>query len=521
MTLVAAGAVAQAAARGPMAAPRAPVCETVLEDIQYADGVANEPRRNRLDLYLPAAAPVGAAGATPAAGGTPHTGGPAASAAKPAPMVMFVHGGAWTGGNKEFGAWLAHALVQRGIACACINTQLFPFVRPDAMVADCGRALAWLHAHAGEHGYDGDRLFLMGHSAGGHLVSWLALDDTRRAATGVPAAALRGCIALSGVHELRSRHPALDKVFGPDMAKRRDASPFAHASAGDPPMLLLWGEHDMPGLSLCSRMLRDRLRDVGTAVIAEELVGRNHVDYLAPLGTPGDRVFDRIVAFVRQPPAAVAPVAPCPDLVRSTVRLAAGQPRLDVVAPASGTRTTLVWLVDDAPAAGHAERLARALAPHGVAVARLAGAGMGAPAVAMAWRELRAQAGALALPAPSVLGGYGAAAGIVADTQLARVDGLRARLLVAANPGPGAAAAAAAARLGRAGPGAPSVLLAQGGADDKARRDEVVAVGTLLAQRQVDVHVIEVPGVTSDAALQQLGAADDVLLPLLRAFVLP
>ena len=81
------------------------------EDLQYAEGFANEPRRNRLDLYVP--------------GGVPRP-----------PLVMFVHGGVWTGGKKEIGTGLARALSAHGIACACINTQLFPFGKPADMVDD-------------------------------------------------------------------------------------------------------------------------------------------------------------------------------------------------------------------------------------------------------------------------------------------------------------------------------------------------------------------------------------------------
>jgi hypothetical protein len=49
-------------------------------------------------------------------------------------------------------------------------------------------------------------------------------------------------------------------LLGDDLVARGPASPFAHASTNDPPMLLLWGQRDMPGMALSARMLRDRLR---------------------------------------------------------------------------------------------------------------------------------------------------------------------------------------------------------------------------------------------------------------------
>jgi acetyl esterase/lipase len=449
--------------------------EVFVEDVQYAEGFAKEPRRNRLDLYVPAVA---------------------VGVAKP-PLVMFVHGGGWTGGKKEFGAGLAHAFVQRGIACACINTQQFPFATPAAMVEDCGHALAWLHAHAREHGYDGDRLFVMGHSSGGHLVSWLALDDERLAATGVARASLRGAIALSGVHELRAHHPLIEKVFGADLAARRDASPLAHASAGDPPMLLLWGERDMPGLALCSRMLRDRLRDCGVAVQADELAGCDHVDYVFRLA-PGDPVFERIVAFVQNPPRSPGP---------SPAALAA------VPAPRA-PGTSLVWVTDGDEAVARA--IAAALAPFGIALTKLDGRGARPETIAVQWRQLSRDAAARGLPAPAYLGGAGSGGLLAVRAPLAGADGLRGRIVA------GSALEAADARTLLAAPSPrPALLVLEGEGDPKVERDVALGVAIQLVTQRVDALFLEASRAPVRDALQQLGGADDVLLAALRAFVLP
>ena len=88
-------------------------------DVQYSE-VARSTRRNSLDLYVP-------------------------KTAEPAPLVMFVHGGSWTGGRKERHEHLADTLARNGYACALINTRMFPFVKPDVMVRDCGHALGFLH----------------------------------------------------------------------------------------------------------------------------------------------------------------------------------------------------------------------------------------------------------------------------------------------------------------------------------------------------------------------------------------
>ena len=477
--------------------------DVVLEDLQYAEGFAREPRRNRLDLYLPA------------------------GVAKP-PLVMFVHGGFWTGGNKEHGAGLARALGRHGIACACINTQLNPFAAPAAMVADCGRALAWLHAHAAEHGFDAERLFVMGHSSGAHLVSWLALDDARLAVSGVPRASLRGAIGLSGLYEVRTRHAALEKVFGADHAARSDASPTVYVSAGDPPLLLLWGEHDMPGLPLCARMLRDSLRAAGVGVVATELPGCNHLDYVWGLAVPENPVLARIVRFVKDPPAGGPPAPPRLATASAEVSRTDGKAAFTVVRPASGAPlTTLLWCAADEAERVSATRLANELAPCRVAVAVCTVAS--ATEVASAWQQLRQRAAASALPEPAFLGGSSRGGSWAAQAPLARGDGLRGRVVLGAPLGPRSVAETwpgapvpDVLRALTAGSGPPAgVLLVDGDGDPRALRDEANALSMQLAARQVGVQFVELAGATTASALAQLGAHDDVLLPLLRAFVLP
>ncbi len=472
--------------------PAAPVPATVVRDLQYHDGFARSPRRNELDLYLP-------------------------RDVQSPPLVMFVHGGAWTGGSKDFGAPLAHALAQHGIACACINTQQFPFGKPAAMVMDCGHALAWLHRNAKQYGYDGDRLFMLGHSSGGHLVSWLALDGERLASAGVPRSSLRGAVALSGVYEVRTRHVVLEKVFGNDLSVRRDGSPLTHASAGDPPMLLLWGERDLAGLSLCGRMLRDRLRDSDVSVVAEELAGRDHIDYVLGLGNPRDAVLSRIVAFVQAPPGAPPaaierrrPAAPV------SLRLAGADV---VVQRPEGpvALATVVWVVTDPAEQALATAVGNALVPFGAAFVRVAGAA-DAGRVAALWRQLRMQAAILGVPAPTCLGGTARGGALVLAADLARRDGLHGRVVLggALGQAPDLLAKLAISKEQR-----PSLLLAQGDGDPKAQRDITAAFATQLVIQQFDVHLIDSHRGSTARAIAGLGDTDDVLLPALRAFALP
>ncbi|MGC6489607.1 MAG: alpha/beta hydrolase fold domain-containing protein [Planctomycetota bacterium] len=256
-------------------APQGPV--TIHEDLQYSDA-APQPRRNRLDLYVP-------------------------EVDAPPPVVMFVHGGSWTGGSKDLFGRVGELLAREGYACAVINTRLFPFAKPDAMVVDCAHALGFLHRRGGDYGYDGDRLFVMGHSSGAHLCSWLAFDERKLELARVPRQSLRGAVLLSGPYDVRARHFALDGVFGADAALRRRASTWLYVDGGECPTYVGWAQHELAGLPLCAQLLTDRLRSRGVAVQTATYADRNHANYIFQLGTARDAVTPSVLRFLRAPDA--------------------------------------------------------------------------------------------------------------------------------------------------------------------------------------------------------------------------
>lgn len=115
-----------------------------LRDVPYVSG-GHE--RQRLDLFLPPE------------DGAVH------------PLVVWIHGGGWEGGNKD--RCPARPLVARGYAVASLNYRLSQHATYPAQIEDCKAAIRWLRAHAAEHGIDRERVGVWGASAGGHLVALL------------------------------------------------------------------------------------------------------------------------------------------------------------------------------------------------------------------------------------------------------------------------------------------------------------------------------------------------------------
>lgn len=179
-----------------------------------------------------------------------------------APVLLFVHGGAWVIGNKEAqGLQLLHRLAALGWVGVNINYRLSPRATfPDHLV-DVKRALRWVREHVAEYGGDPSFVLLSGGSAGGHLASLAALTAGERAyQPGFEEVdtQVAGCIPFYGVFDLVDRHgsyrnPGMRNLVSRLVMKSRPeeapeawerASPIAQVHEDAPPFLVVHGERD-------------------------------------------------------------------------------------------------------------------------------------------------------------------------------------------------------------------------------------------------------------------------------------
>lgn len=141
-----------------------------VKNLRYAPGAG---RRHLLDVLHARRPPPDAA---PANDGPPNGDRSPGNEGRGAPVLLQIHGGAWTIGNKsQQGIPLMHQLAAEGWVCVAINYRLSPRSKfPDHLV-DCKLALAWIREHIAEYGGDPDFVVVTGGSAGGHLAALLAL----------------------------------------------------------------------------------------------------------------------------------------------------------------------------------------------------------------------------------------------------------------------------------------------------------------------------------------------------------
>ena len=186
-----------------------------------------------------------------------------------ADTLLFFHGGGWTNGYKEWMAFMAPGLNAAGLHFVSGGYRLAPGHVFPAGLEDCTAALL---AVAGQ----GGRVFVGGHSAGGHHASLLALGPHRRL--------IAGCLPISGVYRFGegSGLPGRPRVLGPDAATDHAASPLFQIPADPPPFLISWGEHDFPHLITQAQEFAAALPQATTLV----LPGQDHLGASYDSGDP-------------------------------------------------------------------------------------------------------------------------------------------------------------------------------------------------------------------------------------------
>jgi acetyl esterase/lipase len=213
-----------------------------------------------------------------------------------------------------------------------ISYRLAPAVGYQEQVQDVARAVAWTHKNIAKYGGCPDRLFVCGHSAGGHLAALLATDAHYLKAEGLSSAVLKGVIAVSGVYRIADVSLKLDlsghswsagldekqpapalagrfcwqlnpfgMVFGDDVKAHADASPVCHVQRGLPPFLIIYAGRDYPMLPAMAQEFATALRCAGCTADLLKVQDREHESVMFDARSPEDPVFQAIRAFITKP----------------------------------------------------------------------------------------------------------------------------------------------------------------------------------------------------------------------------
>jgi arylformamidase len=197
-----------------------------------------------------------------------------------APSLVFIHGGYWQQNDKEPFAFLGEGLLPAGFNLVVVEYTLAPAARMDAIVAEIRASVAWIVEHAKELGGDPGRVFVSGHSAGGHLTA-MAMTDPRVA----------GGLAISGIYDLEPiRLNYLNEKLGLDTAEAQRNSPMLHLPSRAAPLVVTVGLDELPELVRQSQDFAAAWQKRGLPGQYLPIAGHDHFSILDELARPDGKL---------------------------------------------------------------------------------------------------------------------------------------------------------------------------------------------------------------------------------------
>ena len=209
--------------------------------------------------------------------------------ARHAPVLVFIHGGAWTRNTREDASFPAPTLVGRGAAYLAPDFGSLKTVRLPDMVENCRRAVEWTVRNAASFGGDPDRVFVAGHSSGAHLAACVLITDWT--ARGLPADAIKGGFLMSGMYDL---YPVLLSSRGSFVhitaAEQAALSPMRHLHRITCPIAVVSADEDSPEFKRQSAVFADALQGMGRLASRTVVFNANHFQEIERLAKPDSAV---------------------------------------------------------------------------------------------------------------------------------------------------------------------------------------------------------------------------------------
>ncbi|WP_231459267.1 alpha/beta hydrolase [Pedobacter sp. Leaf132] len=225
------------------------------------------------------------------------------------PVLVFIHGGSWSSGKKETYWWLGRNFARKGIVTVIINYPLAPAAQYEKMAGDCALAVKWVQKNIADYQASGDKIYVMGHSAGAHLGELINADPKYFQQVGIKNP-IKGMIlndpfGLDIFEYLTSAekdHYYYDflRTFTDKQSVWKSASPLNYTKNIHNPHLLFYGAKTYPAIKLQTPRLYEILKANNVPAEMKEIKGKSHVPMISQMIFGGNDLYQEIVGFLNK-----------------------------------------------------------------------------------------------------------------------------------------------------------------------------------------------------------------------------
>ena len=224
------------------------------------------------------------------------------------PVYIFVHGGKWNSGNKKLYSYFGSRMARKGIVTVIPDYPKSPNAGYNEMAEDIAAAVKWVRNNITAYGGDSNRIFISGHSAGGHLAALVSIKEDyfkkEQIANPIKGIILIDAAGLDMYGYLKEENfPAGDtylNTFSNDPVTWKAASPIYFLHNGMPPMLIYQGEKTYPSISSSNKKFTDSLKNYDVKFSYNILAGKKHVPMITQFFNPYNKRYKEMVAFMKE-----------------------------------------------------------------------------------------------------------------------------------------------------------------------------------------------------------------------------
>ncbi len=233
------------------------------------------------------------------------------------PVILFIHGGSFVAGDrKDFPyAQIGESFQKRGIGCAVMSYRLLQDSVWPAQPRDVAKAVRWLKDNIVDFGGDPSKIFIIGHSAGGHLSALVCTDSTYLSEVGMNLSDIAGTVSLGAMMSDGGSIDHLDRGEQQDLFRNDwffkifgsreiflNSFPIRHVNPSMPRMLVLLADgelYDPPKLKTVQEFIEASKKNKAT-VSCELLPDRTHMGTVEQMIRPDDIAIEKILRFILQ-----------------------------------------------------------------------------------------------------------------------------------------------------------------------------------------------------------------------------
>lgn len=218
------------------------------------------------------------------------------------PVVIFIHGGYWTEGRKGIYGFLGRNFSKKDVVTVIPNYTLSPNGNYDTMAKEVVAAIKWTQENISKYNGNPKEIFLMGHSAGGHLIALVGTNPKYLENTNVIKGIILNDAAGLDMNSYLKKYPPTeqynyDVTWTKNPENWKDASPIYFLSEKTPPIFMVTGSKTYPSILSQNKDFVEKLNEFQPSVKIE-YQDKKHIPMMSQFFFPWNDNYKEIVKFI-------------------------------------------------------------------------------------------------------------------------------------------------------------------------------------------------------------------------------